>query len=180
MKRPQTKPPGTRIPTRKIILIFALCVTALLAASHAMASAKGDKNFVNKASVGNEFEIESSRLALQQSQNDDVKDFAQQMVDDHTQIGNDLTSVIANSNAKIPTPDNKLDPAHAKLLSKLRSLSGPDFDKLYIKDQIKGHDDAMELFENYSAHGQNSALRDFANRTLPMIKKHRNEIPEIS
>jgi putative membrane protein len=163
---------------RKILLIFALYAVAAFATSHAMA-AIGDKSFVNKATIGNQFEIESSRLALQQSKNDDVKDFAQQMVDDHTQIGEDLTSVIATSNAQIPVPDNKLDPAHAKILAQLRSLPGSDFDHLYLKNQIKAHDDAIALFTNYIAHGKNSALRDFANRTLPIIKKHRDEIPEV-
>jgi putative membrane protein len=45
------------------------------------------QDFVDKAAVANTFEIDTSKLALKYAKGDDVKKFAQEMIDDHTKIG---------------------------------------------------------------------------------------------
>ncbi|MBS0270659.1 MAG: DUF4142 domain-containing protein, partial [Proteobacteria bacterium] len=45
------------------------------------------KDFVNNASVGNKFEIDTSQLALKYAKSPEVKNFAQQMITDHTKAG---------------------------------------------------------------------------------------------
>ena len=54
------------------------------AAATAQASTISARDFVHKASIANQFEIESSQLALDKAQSSEVKSFAQRMVDDHT------------------------------------------------------------------------------------------------
>ncbi len=95
-------------------IALVLCASAWAATS--------DQDFVRSASTANQFEISSSRLALQNSQNDDVRDFAQHMIDDHTQIGNRLKSVISFSSAKIHEPTLSLKPDQQKMLDKLTDL----------------------------------------------------------
>ncbi len=60
-------------------------------------ASKAAQNFVQKASAGDQFELMTSRLALQKAQSADVKSFAQRMVDDHTMNAQELASVASQS-----------------------------------------------------------------------------------
>jgi len=163
------------------VIAVAIVVLALVFGWSNVAAAKTASGFVRRASVGNEFEIESSQLALQKSQNDMIKQFAQRMIDDHTKAGQDLTAVLAsvpvkNTEASEPVLDRK----HQNLLDKLGQSSGSDFDKLYVKDQVRAHDDAVNLFKNYAHDGDNEGLKNFASRTLPTLQSHQEEINQIN
>src|SRR5690349_13091189 len=52
-----------------------------------------DRSFVEKAAVGGKAEVELGQLALQKAQNDQVKQFAQRMVTDHSQANSELVSM---------------------------------------------------------------------------------------
>jgi predicted outer membrane protein len=74
-------------------------IGASLAASFAFADSLTGERFVTKASIANQFEIQSSRLALDKAQNQEVKSFAQQMVEDHTKTGENLNEILSSSGA---------------------------------------------------------------------------------
>jgi putative membrane protein len=158
--------------------LLSLCLTVAVVISSASARDTAHA-FIEKAMVGGQFEISSSRLALQISQNQKVKDFAQQMIDDHTQIANKLKSVIAAENPDKKQPTINLDAEHRTMLNKLNSKSGADFDKLYISDQVAGHKEAVDLFRDYSKDGADNALKAFAAETLPKLQEHQNHIMDL-
>jgi putative membrane protein len=167
------------MPVRFTFLgLFFVCLIVALLTTTAAAS-KSTGHFIQDATIGNQFEISSSRIALQNSRNDDVKQFAQQMVDDHTQIGNNLKSVISNSNVALTEPTNSLDAKHRALLTKLRKASGTDFDQKYMNAQLDAHEDAVALFKDYAKDGDNDALRSFASQTLPTLEEHQQHIKQL-
>jgi putative membrane protein len=141
-------------------------------------TAPDTQTFVKKASTANQFEIESSQAALKKSQNDSVKQFAQQMVDDHTKIGQDMKKVLQQANLQAPSPT--LDQEHQQKIDKLQNASGAEFNKLYKQMQTQGHQQAVQLFTSYSQNGDNAQLREFASATLPMLKQHLQEIEGLS
>jgi putative membrane protein len=53
------------------------------------------------------------------------------------------------------------------------------FDKTYAKQQIDGHKDAEELFEKYAKRGDNAAIKQFAQKTLPVIQQHLSEAKKL-
>lgn len=157
--------------TMGLIGVVAMTVTA-------QAKANSTQSFVNTASIANEFEIESSQLALKKSQSDDVKKFAQLMIDDHTKTADKMKDALAASKAKPPT-DN-MDSKHEKLLDKLQSASNDNFDQQYISMQTDAHKEAVKLFGNYSRNGKDAALKDFASETLPTLKQHLEHVEQLS
>jgi putative membrane protein len=46
--------------------------------------------------------------------------------------------------------------------------------------QVKAHDDAVQLFQNYSQSGPNGALKTFAGKTLPVLKMHQQMIHKLA
>lgn len=125
-------------------------------------------DFVKEAAIGNIFEIESSKLASEKAQGP-AKDFAKQMVEDHTKTSEQLKSEAEKANVSVPTA---LNPPTQTKLDNLRSLSGEDFTKRYLDDQVSTHKDAVSLFQRYEKGGDNTTLKSWATETLPTLQHH--------
>ena len=130
---------------------------------------KATANFVQKAAMTDMFEIQAGQLAQEKSQNQNVKQFGQQMVTDHTQTSEKLKSIASAAGMTVPAA---LDQEHQKLLTQLRGDSGAKFDRAYVSSQRTGHKQAIALYENYVKHGQNAELKQFAQQTLPTLRHH--------
>ena len=133
--------------------------------------------FVQSAVVGNLFEVEASKLALDRSQSAAVKTFAQRMVDEHSAAGVKFTE--AANQAKLPLPPFRLDAEHQAMLAELRAKQGADFDRSYIDMQQKTHVDAVELFKGYAATGDNAALKATAAELLPKLQQHLDQVSKL-
>jgi putative membrane protein len=134
--------------------------------------------FVKQAVVGDLFEVESSKLALDRSQNATVKTFAKLMVDDHSAAGVKLAEAV--DQAKQARPPLKLDAKHQAIFDDLAAKKGADFDKLYVDAQHKAHVEAVALFESYSATGEDAQLKALAGQLLPTLKGHLARIEKIA
>lgn len=158
--------------------LSAFAVAAVLTAQPAAAKVSAEE-FVKKASVSNQFEIESSKLASQKASDPEVKAFAEQMINDHTKAGEDLKAALSNSKVKASVANEGLDEKHQKILNDLAAASNEDFDKEYLKAQKKAHDEAVSLFRDYSKKGDDEALKTFATNTLPTLEKHQDHVKEL-
>lgn len=129
------------------------------------------QDFVTEAANSDMFEIQSSQLALQKSSDSATKDFANQMITDHGKTTAELKGLVNDGTVKATLP-TALDSSHQSMLDKLKSLNGNDFTKEYHSDQVKGHKDAVNLFQRYAKGGKNEALKTWAAKTLPTLQHH--------
>jgi putative membrane protein len=134
--------------------------------------------YVQKAAASDQFEIQSSRIASQKATSADVKTFAQMMVDDHTKSSEKIAAAAkADGAAQVPTT---LDPGHTAQLQNLEKTSGPEFDRLYIDMQVKGHTDALQLHRSYSESGDDAKLKAVATEIVPVVSHHLDEAKRIA
>jgi putative membrane protein len=139
-------------------------------------TAMAPAQYVRQAAGSDQFEIQSSQLALTRSQNPEVRAFAQQMIADHS----------ASTNALMQTPEAQaaglppLDPEHAQMLAQLQRLSGPQFDSAYMQMQVQAHREALSLQDSYARAGGNPGLRGLAAQTTPMIQHHLAEAQSVA
>lgn len=136
----------------------------------------GDKMFVKKAIMGNFNEIDSAKMALQKSQNDQVKQFAQKMIDDHQKMLDDLHALAGQENIKYkdePNPEGK------KLAAKLDGLNGDAFDKAYVHGMVKDHKEDVRDFTAEINAGKDQPTKDAAQKSLPVIQEHLQMIEGI-
>ena len=96
--------------------------------------------------------------------------FAQQMIDDHTKIGDQFKAALQQAN--LPQPSDNLDQQDQMVLAKLQSEKEPAFDRTYAASQRRGHQQAVQVLRTYSRSGGNKDLKQLAAKTLPMIKEH--------
>lgn len=95
-----------------------------------------DRNFVMKAAQGGMAEVELGKLAQQKASSDDVKNFANRMVEDHQKANDELKQWVGTKSITLPTDLNAKDKA---TLDRLSALSGPAFDKAYMQFMLKDH-----------------------------------------
>lgn len=136
-----------------------------------------DKKFIKDAALGGMAEVELGKLATQKASSDAVKQFGQKMVDDHTKANDQLKEVA--SKESIPIPD-ALDSKHESRINKLSKLSGPDFDKAYIKDQVKDHQQDVSEFKSEADNGTDPNIKQFASSTLPTLEQHLSMAKELN
>ncbi|ARV60646.1 DUF305 domain-containing protein [Nostocales cyanobacterium HT-58-2] len=128
-----------------------------------------DKQFMTKAAQSDQFEIQTSQQALKRSQNQEVKNFAQRMIQDHTQSTQELTQIAKKKGVALPKDvgqDNK------PLLTKLTQSKGTNFDKAYLQGQVQAHTKTLSNYQNYLKQGQDPDLRAFAGKIEPIVAEH--------
>lgn len=140
------------------------------------------QEFTRLAAMSDRFEIASSRLAQQKAQGAEVKQFAERMVQDHTRTTQELQQLMQQlpgaAQGGQPTgaqggPQHEgLDQQHAALLQQLQQASGAEFDRLYVRQQVMAHQQAVDMFQNFSRSGDNPQLKQWAAKTLPDLQQH--------
>ena len=162
-------------------MIRAALLLVVLASSTALAAdvPSQTKDFADKATVANKFEIDTSQLALKYGKGEDVKKFAQQMIDDHTKAGEEFKAAVKE--AGIEPPSDTLDMSHQATYAKLRLFTTEaGFDASYISAQLNAHKDAVALFRDYAANGPTPQLKAFAEKTLPTLEHHLSMVEDLS
>ena len=147
--------------------------TAPTASSHL---SDADRQFINNAAIGGMSEVQAGQIAVDRATDNNLKQFGQQMVTDHTRINTELMQL---AQQKGVTPPAMLDGDAQQQIDKLNSSNGNDFDSQYIQDQVKDHQDTVKLFQNEINQGQDPDVKAFASRNLPIIQHHLDMIKGI-
>lgn len=135
-----------------------------------------DSTFAMKAAEGGMAEVKLGQLAADKATNPDVKAFGQQMVDDHTKANNDLKTAAESENMTLPADVNA---KHQAMYDKLSKMSGPAFDKMYVNDMVKDHEEDVKEFQKEANNGTDPKIKDFASTTLPVLQGHLSKIKGI-
>jgi putative membrane protein len=147
-------------------------------AGGASAQSLNDQDFVHKALQGGDAEIQLGQLAQQKSQSEDVKQFGQKMVMDHTALGDKVIKPMAQAlGVKEPKGLPKKD---KQLIASLNQLSGPQFDQEYIKAMVKDHKQDLKDFKDEAEMSQNPTIKKAAEEGESMISQHLQLIEQIA
>lgn len=128
-----------------------------------------DREFVREAASGGMFEVQAGQLAEQRSTNPEVKQFAQKLVQDHTQANQQLTQIAKAKGIEVP---QHLLPVHQAMLDALQKHQGSDFDKHFIYGNVADHVKDILEFRDASQELQDPQLKQFAQQTLPKLHEH--------
>ncbi len=135
-----------------------------------------DKKFAKDAAIGGLYEVEAGKVAAEKGGSDAVKKFGQKMVDDHSKANDQLKEILSKENMDVPSA---LDPKHQSRLDKISKLSGPAFDKAYIKDQLKDHEKDVNDFQAEAQNGHDPNLKQFATTTVPILQEHLSMVKDL-
>ena len=157
-----------------VLTAAAMCAISLPAWAQSPVPAA---EFAMKASVGNTFEVEESKLALEQASSPKVKGFARMMIADHTKAEKKLQGAAKSAGNPV---EMSLDPPHQALVDALKAKTGPDFDKAYLADQVQAHTETAALLSDYQKGGDNPKLKGWAKKTLPTVNTHLKTVQSLA
>jgi putative membrane protein len=158
----------------KTFITTFLAATALSAASgfaedKEMKTEGMDAAFIAKAAAGGMTEVELGKLAAEKGASQEVKDFGNQMVKDHSKANDELKEVAGKMNVMVP---EKVDAKHQAMIARMSALSGAAFDKAYVNGMVKAHKADIALFESADKEVKNADLKQFIEKTIPVMKEH--------
>ena len=131
--------------------------------------AEADRDFLEKAAQANLAEIETGKLAQSKATQADVKQFGQQMEQDHGKTLKELQVLAKNRGIKLP---DMPDEAHQAQAQQLARASGKAFERSYVAHAgVADHKAAKKLFEK-GARSQDAEISAFAKKLLPHIEHH--------
>lgn len=159
---------------RTLVLSAALALAGLAPAIAQEVNAGGAQgiiaqDFVNRAASGGVFEIQSGELALQHSQDERIRGFAEAMIRDHTANNGDLVAMATNQGLLIP---NALAEPHAGMMQAIAGAEGDAFDAAYAENQVAAHEGGVALYGAYAEGGDNEPLIGYARDSLPVLQRH--------
>jgi putative membrane protein len=115
-------------------------------------------------------EIEAGKLALSKTQNDNVKTFAQKMVDDHTTSTKELQTLAQGKGVTLPSEPDK---QHRDMMKKMGQLSGESFDRRYLaQGGLADHKKTHALLQRVESRAKDPDLKAFAGKTMPIVDQH--------
>ena len=131
---------------------------------------KADQKIMSNLAIANMAEIEAARMAQTKSQNDQVKTFAQQMIDDHTRAMSELQNLAQSKGVTLPTEIDRQNKAKA---SKLAALSGDQFDKAYMAQSgVADHKKTHALLTQAQKSAKDPELKALAAKLQPTVDQH--------
>ncbi len=134
--------------------------------SNQNALSSSEREFVTQVVQDSMAEVQLGQLASQRALRDEVKQFGQRMVRDHTQVHNELKQLAAQKGITLPQDSGD---EHREVMENLSKLSGADFDRAYMNSMAT---EDLSSFEREAQQGQDQDLKAWAAKTLPMLQEH--------
>ena len=130
---------------------------------------QNDAQFIVKAAEISLMEIKLGKLAQQIGSSKTIRDLGKMMETEHTKSLVEVTELAKTKMITIPTtPSFDAEDAYKTLNTK----SSTDFDKAYSDMMVNGHQEAIALFEKTCNDSDDTDIRDWTTKTLPILKMH--------
>lgn len=156
--------------------VAALCVFAQMGVSTARAAEEShgqlnssDYKFAVDAYRANTEEINLAQLAAQKASDPAVQQFAQRMIQDHTKANQQLSQIVSQKGATMPTTPTS---GQERETDRLAKLSGADFDKAYMDYMVKEHKKDVKEFQKEADKAKDPDIKAFAANTVPILQEH--------
>jgi len=160
-------------------ILTAACVSAGLLASGSGVNAQTmplDRQFMMKAAHINIGEVKGGELAQTRAVNAYVRDYAQHMIEDHSSANMKLKQLASSEGVNLP---NDTDQKHKVVANRLAKLSGAPFDRAYMLAMVRGHKEAIMIFQNQAKNGRDPEIRSFAAGMIPGLRMHLSMAQDI-
>jgi putative membrane protein len=131
---------------------------------------RGDAKMLGDLLQGNRAEVQAGQLALEKSQDAEVKKFAQTMIDDHGKAITEIEALALKKQNKMP---EGIGAKHKTKEVALKALSGDTFNSQYVKRAGLGdHEATIKLLKKIQKDGKDPELKALADKMLPTVQHH--------
>ena len=165
-----------------IVAAAAACLA--FSASHALAQdMPTDPQIAHIAYTAGVIDIDAAKLALQKTSNSEIKTFAESMVKDHQAVNDQALALVKKLDV---TPENNdtskaLAKAAETKKSELEGLSGAEFDKAYITNEVAFHDQVLGALNTVLIPStQNAELKNLLETGYKLFQGHKMHAERVA
>lgn len=130
-----------------------------------------DTSFISKAIQANQHEIMMAQLATQKSSSAEVKELAQRLITDHTQLLQQLQNLRGSNTSNNSSTMNSIADSTG-INASYNNISGITFDRQWVSDMIAGHQKTLSDFKTELTVTNDTSLKALINTALPTIQEH--------
>jgi len=163
----------------------AACVVAIgmaIGETKLNAQVPSDPQIVQIVQTANKIDIDQARIALKKSNNPQVKEFANQMISDHTNLEKSVADLAKKLNVT-PEPSatsKELNQQAAVEAKKLRSLSGKAFDQEYASHEVAFHQAVIDAAsKTLIPNAKNAELKSALQGAAPLLEGHKQHAQQL-
>jgi len=165
-----------------MMLLFVFACSALAQNQSSGGSSPSDPQIVGIVSAADQIDIAGAKLALTKTKNSQVKEFAQQMIDDHMKLQksvNDLGKKLNVTPAQSDT-SKALKTQAAAEMKKLRGLRGKAFDTEYINNEVAFHQQVIDAAGKVLIpNAKNQELKSALEGAAPLLQSHMEHAQQL-
>jgi predicted outer membrane protein len=129
----------------------------------------GGNEFLVEALQDSMAECQICELAIQKSQNEDVKRFAQTMIEEHGRMGRELEELARQKNLDMPREVRR---EQKMTVDELSALAGRDFEQRWIQYNIDVHERDIKVFRHYAGEDPDRDIASLAKKHGDAMVKH--------
>jgi|SRR5580704_14988945 putative membrane protein len=150
-------------------ICLLLPITALAADENRGQLNSSDYKFMRGAAEGGIAEVQLGQIAKERASDPAVKNFADRMIGDHGQANQQLTQLATQKGATLPA---EISSSERRETDRLTKLSGPEFDRAYMKCMVRMHKADMKEFEREAKDGNDPEVQAWSAKTLSTLQAH--------
>jgi putative membrane protein len=150
-------------------LLAAACLIGSMPGANAQHESARDREFMRDAARGGVAEVRLGELARNHASSYAVRRFGERMVRDHSRANDSLMSLARREHISLP---RDMGAKNQRIYDRLSRLSGPRFDRAYMRDMVRDHQEDVAEFRRESRVARDPDLRHWVSTTLPTLQDH--------
>ena len=132
-------------------------------------SALADTAYINQTIRGNYTEVGLGRVAESRAADSGVKEFAQRMISEHNSMNQQWATLARNNRIRAEAP---FGGDKDESIERLEDLSGAEFDRAYMAEMIRRHEQDLDAFEQMETSARSPEVRQLAKSGVSTIREH--------
>jgi putative membrane protein len=159
-----------RLFNRGLVAAMALYGTSTaFAADTSTQLDRKDAEFIKEAAQGGQSEVELGKLALEKSQNQQVKMLGEHLQQDHSKANQELMQIAQQEGANLPSQPTRKE---NREVDRFQNMSGAAFDKAFAEHAIKDHEKDIDKYEKALQSCKDPSLKAWIEKNLPVLRQH--------
>lgn len=162
-----------------VVLVLTCGFPAMAQATSAGAQqvSEQDRTFMRQNAQGNLAEISAGQLAMERATSQQVRQVAQTIVQDHQRVLGQLRDLAQRKSVNLPDAPDEMQ---QRVAQELQGASGSEFDRLYLQNQISGHQLSIQQTQQEISSGSDPDVVELARAYLPVAQHHLQLVQQLS
>lgn len=167
---------------KNLLSTFILSFLTIFSLTLVAADMPNDAQIAKILMETNNGEIEMAKLAKTKAQDRKVKNFAEDMIKDHSK-NNKKSMKLSDKMNTTPTDSEmsaQMQTEARKELTDLQAMTGPEFDKAYMSKQVSMHEKVLANLDNtLIPNAKDKKLKKLLEKTRKDVAEHLEDAQEI-